>query len=190
MRHAVRVSGTTTSLNTRRAAARVTPSAGLRTASLPCTTRKNERVFVSVIVVTDRVVLDQQLQDTIYQFEHKHGVVQKIDERSRQLAEALEQAVPIIITTLQKFPFVSQHLLKMAEEKRRFGIRYASFTAVCGHRRRSAQFAGRGDFDASQRGPGRRRPAGRSAKACRGGRETRISKNYSAAWPSAESRQI
>lgn len=77
----------------------------------------SERVFDSVIVVTDRVVLDQQLQDTIYQFEHKHGVVQKIDERSRQLAEALENAVPIIITTLQKFPFVSQHLIKMAEER-------------------------------------------------------------------------
>ncbi len=77
----------------------------------------NERVFDSVIVVTDRVVLDQQLQDTIYQFEHKLGVVQKIDERSRQLAEALEKAVPIIITTLQKFPFVSQQLLKMAEER-------------------------------------------------------------------------
>ena len=77
----------------------------------------NERVFDSVIVVTDRVVLDQQLQDTIYQFEHKLGVVQKIDERSRQLAEALENAVPIIITTLQKFPFVSRHLLKMAEEQ-------------------------------------------------------------------------
>lgn len=77
----------------------------------------NERVFDSVIVVTDRVVLDQQLQDTIYQFEHKRGVVQKIDERSRQLAEALESAVPIIITTQQKFPFVSKHLLKMAEDR-------------------------------------------------------------------------
>ena len=79
--------------------------------------RANERIFDSVIVVTDRVVLDQQLQDTIYQFEHKHGVVQKIDARSRQLAEALENAVPVIITTLQKFPFVSQHLLKMAQER-------------------------------------------------------------------------
>ena len=77
----------------------------------------NQRVFDSVIVVTDRVVLDQQLQDTIYQFEHKRGVVQKIDESSRQLAEALENAVPIIITTLQKFPFVSRQLLKMAEER-------------------------------------------------------------------------
>jgi type I restriction enzyme R subunit len=68
-------------------------------------------------VVTDRIVLDQQLQDTIYQFEHKRGVVQRIDENSRQLAEALENAVPVIITTLQKFPFVSRQLLKMAEER-------------------------------------------------------------------------
>ena len=78
---------------------------------------ENARVFDSVIVVTDRVVLDSQLQDTIYQFEHKRGVVQKIDESSRQLAEALESAVPIVVTTLQKFPFVSRHLLRMAEER-------------------------------------------------------------------------
>jgi type I restriction enzyme R subunit len=81
----------------------------------------NQRIFDSVIVVTDRVVLDQQLQDTIYQFEHKRGVVQKIEERSRQLAEALENAVPVIITTLQKFPFVSRQLLKLAEERGKQG---------------------------------------------------------------------
>jgi len=81
----------------------------------------NHRVFDSVIVVTDRVVLDQQLQDTIYQFEHKRGVVQRIDESSRQFAEALENAVPVIITTLQKFPFVSRQLLKIAEERRTTG---------------------------------------------------------------------
>lgn len=83
---------------------------------------ENQRVFDSVIVVTDRVVLDQQLQDTIYQFEHKRGVVQRIDESSRQLAEALENAVPVIITTLQKFPFVSRQLLKMAEERGNDGM--------------------------------------------------------------------
>ncbi|MDP1547955.1 MAG: DEAD/DEAH box helicase family protein [Anaerolineales bacterium] len=77
----------------------------------------NQRVFDSVIVVTDRVVLDNQLQETIYQFEHKRGVVQKIDESSRQLAEALESAVPIIITTLQKFPFVARQLEKMSSER-------------------------------------------------------------------------
>ena len=77
----------------------------------------NERVFDSVIVVTDRVVLDQQLQDTVYQFEHRRGVVQQIDERSRQLAEALAGGVPIVITTLQKFPWASRHLRAMAEER-------------------------------------------------------------------------
>jgi type I restriction enzyme, R subunit len=76
---------------------------------------QDQRVFDSVIVVTDRIVLDQQLQDTIYQFEHRQGVVQKIDEHSKQLAEALTNAVPIIITTLQKFPFVSRQLFKLSE---------------------------------------------------------------------------
>ena len=75
------------------------------------------RVFDSVIVVTDRIVLDQQLQDTIYQFEHKRGVVQRIDQSSRQLAEALEHGVPVVITTLQKFPFVTRQLMRMAEER-------------------------------------------------------------------------
>ena len=77
----------------------------------------DERVFDTVIVVTDRVVLDQQLQDTIYQFEHKRGVVHRIDRSSRQLAEALDEAVPVIITTLQKFPFVARRLIEMAEER-------------------------------------------------------------------------
>jgi type I restriction enzyme R subunit len=77
----------------------------------------NDKVFDSVIVITDRVVLDKQLQDTIYQFEHKQGVVEKIDSNSKQLAAALENRVPIVITTLQKFPFVSNQLLKLAEER-------------------------------------------------------------------------
>lgn len=67
---------------------------------------ENERIFHSVVVVTDRRVLDSQLQDTIYQFEHKTGVVQRIDKDSNQLAEAISSGVSIIITTLQKFPFV------------------------------------------------------------------------------------
>ena len=69
------------------------------------------KVFDKVVVITDRVVLDRQLQDTIYQFEHARGVVAKIDGSSAQLANALagEQA-RIIITTLQKFPFVLKHI--------------------------------------------------------------------------------
>lgn len=66
----------------------------------------DEKLFHSVIVVTDRRVLDRQLQDTIYQFEHKAGVVQKIDQDSKQLATALNDGVPVVITTLQKFPFI------------------------------------------------------------------------------------
>ncbi|GEK11552.1 type I restriction-modification system, restriction (R) subunit [Pseudoalteromonas peptidolytica] len=74
---------------------------------------KGNKQFHSVIVVTDRTVLDDQLQDTIYQFEHADGVVQKINtkedkgrSKSEKLAEALENSAPIIIVTIQTFPFV------------------------------------------------------------------------------------
>ncbi len=68
--------------------------------------------FHSVIVVTDRTVLDDQLQDTIYQFEHTDGIVGRINRdggdgsKSEQLAKALEVSQPIIIVTIQTFPFV------------------------------------------------------------------------------------
>ncbi|TCH97255.1 type I restriction endonuclease subunit R [Roseococcus sp. SYP-B2431] len=74
---------------------------------------RDEKVFHSVIVITDRLVLDQQLQDTIYQFEHKTGVVEKIDENTQQLAKALAIGTPIIISTIQKFPFISQAIRTM-----------------------------------------------------------------------------
>ncbi len=79
--------------------------------------QKDEKIFNSVIVITDRRVLDQQLQNTIYQFDHKQGVVEKIDEDTRQLVEALTSDTPIIITTLQKFPFVSETLDKLNKER-------------------------------------------------------------------------
>jgi type I restriction enzyme R subunit len=80
----------------------------------------DEKVFDSVVVVTDRRVLDKQLQDTIYQFEHKQGVVQRIDENSQQLAESLEAGTPIVITTLQKFPFVTEKIGQLP--KRRYAV--------------------------------------------------------------------
>ena len=82
---------------------------------------RDEKVFHSVVVVTDRRVLDQQLQATIYQFEHKTGVVEKIDEDTQQLARALSQGTPIVITTIQKFPFISQALSTL--EKRGSGMK-------------------------------------------------------------------
>ncbi len=69
-----------------------------------------ERLFDSIIVVTDRRVLDRQLQDTITQFEQTQGVVKKIDQNSAQLREALETGKAIIITTLQKFPVISESM--------------------------------------------------------------------------------
>ena len=74
------------------------------------------RVFDKVVVITDRVVLDRQLQDTISQFEHAVGVVQRIEESSAQLADALsgEQA-RIIVTTLQKFPYVIDKIGSLPE---------------------------------------------------------------------------
>ena len=69
-------------------------------------------VFDSVIVITDRTVLDSQLQETISSFEHKDGVVVGIsregstESKSTQLADALERGAKIIITTIQTFPFV------------------------------------------------------------------------------------
>ncbi|MCP4628066.1 MAG: type I restriction endonuclease subunit R, partial [bacterium] len=73
---------------------------------------KGDKQFDSIIVVTDRNVLDAQLQDTIYQFEHVDGVVGRINKnegegsKSEKLAAALENSQPIIIVTIQTFPFV------------------------------------------------------------------------------------
>ena len=78
---------------------------------------EDEKVFHTVIVITDRRVLDSQLQDTIYQFEHTDGVVQRIKKDTKQLTEALLGGTPIVITTIQKFPFITQSLARMAEER-------------------------------------------------------------------------
>lgn len=77
----------------------------------------DEKIFHSVIVITDRRVLDKQLQDTIYQFDHKDGVVKKIDRNTRQLVSALSSGVPVIVTTLQKFPFVLETVEKLNRER-------------------------------------------------------------------------
>lgn len=70
----------------------------------------DEKIFQSVIIVTDRRVLDSQLQDTVYQFDHVEGVVQKIDKNSEQLKNAINGGAGIIITTLQKFPVIYKEI--------------------------------------------------------------------------------
>lgn len=75
----------------------------------------NEPIFDKVIIVTDRKVLDRQLQDTVESFDHQPGVIKKIDENSSQLKEALEgKTARVIITTLQKFPVVAQNATELA----------------------------------------------------------------------------
>ncbi|MAD41127.1 MAG: restriction endonuclease subunit R [Arcobacter sp.] len=75
-------------------------------------------VFNSTIVITDRTVLDSQLQETISSFEHKDGVVVGIsregsnESKSAQLADALERGAKIIITTIQTFPFILEAIQK------------------------------------------------------------------------------
>lgn len=85
------------------------------------------KLFDSVIVITDRTVLDSQLQDAIYQFEHKHGVVVRITDeggsKSSQLVKALADRAPIIIVTIQTFPFVLDAIRDTVTLKgRRFAV--------------------------------------------------------------------
>ncbi len=80
-------------------------------------TEEDKLIFDCVIVITDRVVLDRQLQDAIYQIEHATGVVAPIKEGSKQLANALVDGTKIVITTLQKFPFILRGLLHIAGAK-------------------------------------------------------------------------
>jgi type I restriction enzyme R subunit len=77
-------------------------------------TDADKKVFDCTVVITDRQILDRQLQDAIYQIEHAQGVVKAIDEDSKQLAAALIDGTKIVITTLQKFPFVMRGLLHAA----------------------------------------------------------------------------
>jgi type I restriction enzyme R subunit len=70
--------------------------------------KNDEIIFNSVIVVTDRKILDSQLQDTIYQFDHVDGIVRPVKDGSKGLKEALNDGAKIIITTLQKFPYIYQ----------------------------------------------------------------------------------
>ena len=70
----------------------------------------DRRVFDSIVVITDRRVLDRQLQTTMRQFEQTLGVVENIDTTSRQLKDALESGKTIIVTTLQKFPVIAKEI--------------------------------------------------------------------------------
>lgn len=78
---------------------------------------QDAKVYDGVVVITDRTVLDQQIQEVIWDMDHKQGVVQKIDKDSAQLAAALEAGVPIIISTLHKFGFIADKIEKLPDRR-------------------------------------------------------------------------
>jgi len=81
--------------------------------SLYRTSTDTKRMFDSIIVITDRKVLDKQIQNTIRQLEQTKGVVCNVDINSQQLREYLEQGKSIIVTTVQKFPVISEEIPKL-----------------------------------------------------------------------------
>ncbi|MGH8338324.1 MAG: DEAD/DEAH box helicase family protein, partial [Gammaproteobacteria bacterium] len=77
----------------------------------------DDKVFDSIIVITDRRVLDRQLQRTLLQLEQTPGVVENIDTASTQLKDALESGKTIIVTTLQKFPVIVEQIGQLAGKR-------------------------------------------------------------------------
>jgi type I restriction enzyme R subunit len=88
-----------------------------------------DALFDSVIIVTDRTVLDSQLRDAVKQIDHQFGVIAAIDRqkssksKSEQLAEALSGATPIIVVTIQTFPYAMEAIVTdPALKERNFAV--------------------------------------------------------------------
>lgn len=88
--------------------------------SLYRTTSDTKRMFDTILVITDRKVLDQQLQGTVSKLQQTDGVVNPVDLNSKQLMEFLEKGKDIIITTVQKFPVISETISKL--KSKTFGV--------------------------------------------------------------------
>ncbi|WP_163531746.1 type I restriction endonuclease subunit R [Helicobacter suis] len=74
-------------------------------------------IFDSVLVITDRIILDRQLQNTIEAFCSIKGVVEAITKGNRQLKEAISEGKKIIISTIQKFPYILEDIPSMRDKK-------------------------------------------------------------------------
>lgn len=73
---------------------------------------ENNVIYDTTIIVTDRVVVDRQLQKAVLSIEHAHGLIKTMDDNcsSKDLKEALESETKIVVTTIQKFPFIVDEL--------------------------------------------------------------------------------
>lgn len=79
-------------------------------------TQYNAKVFNQIVVVSDRKIIDKQLRDEVLQFQQVAGVVQAIDQGSSQLRDALNTSKKIIVTTLQKFPYIVDEISKQTDK--------------------------------------------------------------------------
>lgn len=88
-------------------------------------TPEGASLFHSVIVVTDRTILDKQLQDAVQQIDHQRDLIAAIgdkdsgDSKSKELARALERQTPIIVVTIQTFPYAMEQILTNGKLKDR-----------------------------------------------------------------------
>ena len=88
--------------------------------SLYRTRTDTKRMFDTIIVITDRRILDKQIRTTIKQLEQVKGVVNAVDKNSQQLKGFLEDGKSLIITTVQKFPVISEEIAKLKSKS--FGV--------------------------------------------------------------------
>ncbi len=79
----------------------------------------DQKVFDTVVVITDRRILDKQLRETVLRFQKMDGVVAKVDKNSRQLLEALESGKLIVVSTLQKYGYLKE---MGAQPNRRYAV--------------------------------------------------------------------
>lgn len=71
---------------------------------------KEKKIFDSILVVTDRKVLDRQIQENVKSFTENRNLVEAITEGSKQLKAALKEGKKIIVTTIQKFPYIADEI--------------------------------------------------------------------------------
>ena len=81
-------------------------------------TDDNKNIFDNIIIITDRIVVDRQLQDAIRKIDHQPGLIKVMDDKctSADLARALNGNTKIIVTTIQKFPYITDQVRKLKDK--------------------------------------------------------------------------
>ena len=71
---------------------------------------KNKQIFDQIIIITDRIVVDSQLQRAVLSLDHQSGLIRVMDDKcsSTDLAQAIDSKTKIVATTIQKFPFAME----------------------------------------------------------------------------------